>query len=242
MSSSTSNNIKIRLATKDDHDLILDCFRKWYWPEEPLSVGFQIKTPSFVEEETFSSIPEKGLSLIAFETKNNENNLNDDNGAGGGNNQTNDDSNNEIPIGFLVNGLSYPNLGLELHNKFKDLGCKRMMALLNLIDVIDKKEDIFKKFSTEKTFNLISVAVSPEYRGKNIGYRLFERAFQMAKTLGFKIANVDCSSYYSAKIAEKCKMQLIAEIAYTEHKDSDGNQIFKPPPPHTHMKRYAKIL
>jgi len=230
MSSSTSN-IKIRLATKDDHDVILDGFRKWYWPEEPLSVGFEVKKPSFVEEETFSTIPEKGLSLIAFDS------IQQPNPADGS-----DGDSTEIPIGFLVNGLCYPGLGLELHNKFKDLGCKRMMALLNIMDCIDKKEDIFKKYGTEKTFHLICVAVAPEYRGKGIGCRLFERAFQMAKTLGFKVANVDCSSHYSALIAEKCKMLLITEIAYTEHKDSDGNQIFKPPPPHTHMKRYVKIL
>lgn len=53
---------------------------------------------------------------------------------------------------------------------------------------------------------------------------------------------VECSSYFSAKAAEKLGFQCIYTLYYRDYVDENGEVIFKTPAPHEASKVYVLEL
>ncbi|CAD7081039.1 unnamed protein product [Hermetia illucens] len=213
------SEVDIRVAVPDDFEDILYGFRTYFWPHEPLSAGHKIKTVSLSEEEFAMSTPQKGMSLIA----------------------TDPDRGDKV-VGFLTIDISTPGLLAEYDELSKDKPKEeRAEAMGGIFNKLNEKADVFEMYKVDKVLWLVYLGVDQAMRGKNIGTRLVERGISMAESLGCKVIEIDCTSAFSARIAQRTGMKCIGEIAYKDYVDANGEQIFNPPAIHTHMQRFVKI-
>ncbi|CAD7081042.1 unnamed protein product [Hermetia illucens] len=213
------SEVDIRVAVPDDFQDILYGFRTYFWPHEPLSSGYKIKTASPSEEEFVMSTLHKGMSLIA----------------------TDPDRGDKV-VGFLTIEIFSP----ELLAKWDELGKdkpkdERMEAMRGIYDKLIENTNVFEMYKVDKVLWLLCLGVDQAMRGKNIGTKLVERGMSMAESLGCKVIEMDCTSVFSTRIAERTGMKSISEIAYKDYVDANGEQIFNPPAIHTHIRRFIKI-
>lgn len=217
---SPTSEVTIRLATPADMEDILHGFRTYYTAHEPLSGAHKIKKMTPVEEEYYMLVARKGLSLVA----------------------TNPDQGGKL-VGFLTCHIYTPRFDQEVADLLaKYPPDERFITIESIFQKMDRETNLLKVYKVDKVFALFSLGVDPSMRGKSIGFRLVEKALSMAQSLGCKIASVDCTSYYSAQIAQRLGMKCIHEIAYADFVDENGEQIFKPLPIHTHLKRFVKLF
>lgn len=53
---------------------------------------------------------------------------------------------------------------------------------------------------------------------------------------------VECSSYYTAKAAEKLGLKCIHSVTYSDYIDEKGEVVFKTQPPHKCFQVYALLF
>lgn len=53
---------------------------------------------------------------------------------------------------------------------------------------------------------------------------------------------VECSSYFTAKAVEKLGFQCIYSLLYMDYVNEQGDVVFKPQPPHEHIKIFILLL
>ena len=86
------------------------------------------------------------------------------------------------------------------------------------------------------------LGVDPAVQGRGIGRRLMEASRHLARSEGYPLLYIVCTSYYSAKIARAIGMQCVYSLPYAEFKDKDGNPVFTPPQPHTDVAVFVQKL
>lgn len=59
---------------------------------------------------------------------------------------------------------------------------------------------------------------------------------------GYPMVYVECSSYFSAKAAEKLGFKCIYTLYFRDYTDENGKEIFKTIPPHDSSKVYVLTL
>lgn len=138
-------------------------------------------------------------------------------------------------VGVLVTGPV-----VQHHTaQFQGLNDK-MDDLLSLLDYCEKKADLFQQFDVKNIYFIHIVAVATDYGGQKIGEKLFQKGLELAKDSGYKIVAVDCTSYYTSKIAIKLGMVCAGEVTYEEYHKMKGQDIFVITPPHTSVKTFIK--
>jgi hypothetical protein len=60
-----------------------------------------------------------------------------------------------------------------------------------------------------------------------------EASRQLARSEGYPLLYIECTSYYSAKIARAIGMHCMYSLPYVEYKDKDGDPVFTSSQPHT---------
>jgi arylalkylamine N-acetyltransferase len=107
---------------------------------------------------------------------------------------------------------------------------------------IDEKSDILVKFHPKTCLQIFIVCVHPDYKRQNIATNLLEASFDLAKSIGFDLISVDCTSKFTSNIAEKLSMDLVSTVTYDEYNNYLGKRLFSPLPPHTDIKTFVKAL
>jgi GNAT superfamily N-acetyltransferase len=119
---------------------------------------------------------------------------------------------------------------------------KKWGDIQKLVAYIGKKADVFGKFNVEKALYCHALAVHRDYRGNKIGQKLFEKSFENAKKLNFKILFADCTSVFSIKISEQVGMECVSTVTYDEFNKVIGQELFLSHPPNTQIKTFVKRL
>lgn len=114
--------------------------------------------------------------------------------------------------------------------------------ILNFLAFIKRKANFGERFKVNEYFHIHIVSVHPFYRGRKIAMKLFQSSFALAKFKNYQLITVDCTSFYSAKIAERLDMECISTVTYQEYNNYIGKPLFIPSPPHVEIKSFAKIL
>lgn len=214
-----NNDILFRVANVSDRDDILKFIRKHYYPEEPITIGNEPKRHS-IEDENFSvSIIHYGATIIAIDPM----------------------CNNQI-VGALIAGPIGPNEANDMIEEAKYCESKKWSEILQLLAYLEQHANIYERYNIDKALHIHVMGVDRQLRGKSIGIKLMNKCMEIGKKLNYPVVSVDCTSIYSIKIAEKLQMECIGKLAYTDYKDVNGIQLFRPPLPHTHIKTFAKIL
>lgn len=70
---------------------------------------------------------------------------------------------------------------------------------------------------------------------------LMEKCIETARAGNFPMMTIECSSTFSAMLAEKHGFKVEHELAYGDYKD-EGQIVIKPKPPHTKFRMLIKDL
>lgn len=102
---------------------------------------------------------------------------------------------------------------------------------------------ILKKFpNCKKVWDVKVLSTDSQWRGKGIAGVLLDLSRKTAYEKGCDLIRMDCSSYYSARVAEKLGFELVHEMLFDDYRE-DGKPVFAIPHPHTSATTYVqKIL
>ncbi|KAJ9582977.1 hypothetical protein L9F63_022681 [Diploptera punctata] len=101
------------------------------------------------------------------------------------------------------------------------------------LNEVESGVNIWELGKTDRAFSINILAVSESSRGTGVGKALMEHSREKARSAGYSLLYVLCTSYYSDRIARNMGMQCVYTLPYSEYKDEQGNPVFVPPAPHT---------
>lgn len=217
-----NSDIIYRIAKPSDRNNLLDFLRVHYYPEEPITNGNEPKEQDKLDEEFSLSVIEDGASIIAV-----------------------DPAKNDKVIGAILAGPIEPHEVEHLQHESKRCAENNSMKwsqILQLLAHLAECANVFERFNVDKSLHIHVMSVDAAYRGKSIGKNLMEKCIEAGKSLGYPLISTDCTNVFSIKIAEKLGMECVNTLAFSDYKDENGQQLFKPPLPNTHIKTFIKVL
>lgn len=214
-----NDSIIIRIAIESDTKAILDFIRTHYFPEEPITLGNEPKHQSSEDEEFHMTLIPIGTSVVAIDTE----------------------RDNHI-AGALLAGPIKPSEAEEMIEEAKLCKDKKWSETLLLLAHLETQANIYKRYNVDRALHVHALSVHSQSRGQSIGFKMMEKCMENGKKLGYSLLSADCTSVYSIRMAEKLQMDCVGVLAYEDYRDLNGKQLFQPPPPHTHIKTFAKIL
>lgn len=115
-------------------------------------------------------------------------------------------------------------------------------TIADFFNKIEGSVDIWKETGADRAVCIRVLGVDPAVYGRGIGRVLMEASCHRARSKGYPLIYVMCTSYYSARIARAMGMQCVYSLPYSEYKDEDGNPVFTPPQPHTEVAVFVQKL
>lgn len=214
-----SNDIIFRVAKpKQDTENVREFIRKFYYPEEPISIGNEPKQHSIEDEEYSLSLLNYNTTIVAVNSITNE------------------------IVGIILSGPLNSNDPIDTIKASEQMKDKKWSEILKLLGTLALTANVCERFNVNKSLHMQVLAVNPKMRGQSIGLKLFIECMENGKQMGYKLASADCTSVYSIKLAEKLNMEEIQTLKYSDYLDNNGKQIFNPPLPHLCIKTFIKKL
>lgn len=119
---------------------------------------------------------------------------------------------------------------------------KKCADVLKLLSYIDEKANYCNRLGLPEVLHMHIVSVHKDYLGRGIAKQLFEFCIENARQLKYRAVTVDCTNYFTAKIAEKLDFKLVSIVTYDEYNEYIGEKVFTPTAPHTEIRSYALLL
>lgn len=119
---------------------------------------------------------------------------------------------------------------------------KKSADVLKLLSYVDAKANYCNRLGIPEVLHMHIVSVHKDHLGRGIARKLFEFCVENSKRLKCGAITVDCTNYYTAKIAEKLDFKLMSIVSYDEYNEHIGEKLFEPSAPHTEIKSYALLL
>ncbi|XP_055679714.1 uncharacterized protein LOC129787902 [Lutzomyia longipalpis] len=211
------DDLTFRVAIAGDEAKVLDFIRKFYYPEEALTIGIAPKDPTPEDEEFSLSCIPTGLSVVA------------------------EDSNGELVGVLLCHEVDNSTLP-ERKKETAEIKDAKWRTILTFLHHLEELSSICRRLDVPKGVQFSVLGVDPAHRGKSIGLQLMQKAAENAAEKGFKAIGAVCTSIFSSRIADKLGMTCVASVAYSEWKDNAGEVIFHLPPPYDQARCYIKKL
>lgn len=173
------------------------------------------------DEEYTVSLLQHGTSVVAFDL----------------------DKNNKM-IGVIIADIFSPSSSerkIQEAERIENTN-KQWSNVLRLLAYLEDSANIFEWYKVQKALDLFVMTVDKEYRGKDVSGKMVQMVEDNARRLGYELALSLCTSFFTIQLCKRHKLECVQEFKYTDYKDSNGNQVFNPPSPHTHFAMYAKDL
>ncbi|XP_067011237.2 arylalkylamine N-acetyltransferase-like 2 [Anabrus simplex] len=215
-----TDSYTVRVAEMQDWDDLSAFLKKAFYPQEPLSISLGVAhCPSEVDiASTMRQLAER-TSLIAL------------------------DSSTGNIIGCCICGEIRPSEEDAIAEEAASCECPAFQKVLQLLATMEKNGGHYWKTSgVNSALAVYAVAVDPDARRRGVARALLERARSIARERGYQLLHVDCSSAFSSKLMEQMGMECVYSLKYEHFKDSSGQPVFKPPSPHTEMRKYILKL
>lgn len=110
-----------------------------------------------------------------------------------------------------------------------------------LLSYIGEKADICNRLEIPRCLHTHILSVHNDHLGQGIAKKLFSFCIETGKQKKFPAFSVDCTSFYTAKIAESFGMNCLSTVTYDEYNEKIGEKLFEPSEPHTVIKSYVKF-
>jgi len=204
-------------ATEESQDNIVEFLRRAFYKHEPINVAVGAPPDRPINCIVPLQYLSEGKSLIAV-SRNGRRIL-----GFSGNRVMTPSRNENIAQRKIYTEPSY-NIILEFHFKVED------------------SADIWKETGADRAMCICHLGVDPAAKGRGIGRRLMEASRHLARSQGYPLLYIVCTSHYSAKIARAIGMQCVYSLPYAEYKDKDGSPVFTPPQPHTGVAVFVQKL
>lgn len=122
----------------------------------------------------------------------------------------------------------------------KDFGPKGV-DVFQFLAFIGEKTDLCNRLKVPRSLHIHIVSVHTEFLRQGIAKKLFERCIETGREKGYPAVSVDCTSAFTAKIAESLGLICVSTVTYEEYNKSIGKELFTPSEPHHDIKTYAKL-
>ncbi|GFG32439.1 hypothetical protein Cfor_02537 [Coptotermes formosanus] len=204
-------------ASGEDQDSIAEFLRQAFYRHEPINVSVGAPPDRPINAIFALQLLSEGKSLLAVSR------------------------NGRRILGFCANTEIRPNANdnSTKQTTFTEPTYNKIFAFF---DKIEGSADIWKKTDAHRAMCIRVLGVDPAVCGRGIGRRLMEATRHKARSEGYPLLCIMCTSYYSAKIARAIGMQCVYSLPYSEYKGEDGNAVFKPPQPHTDVTVFLQKL
>jgi GNAT superfamily N-acetyltransferase len=116
---------------------------------------------------------------------------------------------------------------------------KKDREILKFMAYFEKKADYCKRLNVPNILFLFILSTHTNYLGRGIGGKLFKTVYENAKLKKHHGFAVDCSNYYTSRIAEKLGLPLVSSTTYDEYNQHIGEVMFDPVEPHSTIKSYG---
>lgn len=214
-----TKKFSIRVAKTSEHDDVIDFLRLYYYKEEAITVSHPLPGHTKDDEDfTMSMLPHDTVLLA-----------------------TDDDTNGKL-VGVLVAGPIEPGDADKMLEDAKTTETVKWRDIMSFLAYIEKKADVLNRFQIPTALHVHVLGVHHEYRGFNLGKKLFEACFENAKRLNYSMVSTDFTSVYSAKIAEQLGMENVSRVTYDEYNELLGNKLFQPKEPNYEILTFIKKI
>lgn len=143
-------------------------------------------------------------------------------------------------LGVAIAGEITPEAGerdLEMAAGFG----KKGSDVFEMLAYISKKANLCKKLGVSRCLHLHILNVHRDHLCQGIGQRLFKSCDDLGKVKNFPALSVDCTSFFTIKIAEKFHLRCLSTVTYNEYNEHLGKILFIAREPHTEIRSYAKL-
>ncbi|XP_062121664.1 arylalkylamine N-acetyltransferase-like 2 [Drosophila sulfurigaster albostrigata] len=134
----------------------------------------------------------------------------------------------------------------DLEKTWREVNEKKPKAFIDhvyfFLAGIEKRSKLFERFEVSNVLYLNILSVGKTVRQQGLGRRLVTAVIELARSKGFPLIAVSCTSLYSTRIMSALGMSIIHSENYSDYKDEDGNVVIKPPEPHTSVNIMAMKL
>ncbi|XP_050433460.1 arylalkylamine N-acetyltransferase 1-like [Adelges cooleyi] len=217
MSNIAEGPFSIEAITSEDRQAVIDFLRQFFYRDEPLIIALDmtVDVKAMAKLEAYcNSLLDNGLACKAV-------------------------SADGRLIGVILNGVKCK---LDKHEDDTEDDTK-FQHITKFLNKVDKEANFFCQYPNVcRALTIDIVAVDHKYRGKGVCKSLMDKARELALKNRCSMIYVECSSYFSAKAAEKLGFQCIYTLSYKDYLNDQGQPIFNPPPPHTQSKVYVLPL
>lgn len=213
-----SKEISIRVAKSSDYEAVVDCFRQYYYKEEPLTLAHPEPGHTQDDEDFTMSHISSDTVLIAVDKESGK------------------------VVGALSAGPLEPGDADKMIEESKTTESKKWREIMLFLAYLEKKSDVLNRFNVPTCLHVHALGVNGEYRGNKIGEKLFTACFENAKRLNHKLVTADCTSIFSIKIAERLGMECVSIVTYDEYNRSIGEDLYHPTAPNLEIKSFVKRI
>lgn len=218
----TKVSIKIVPKTENDKQVVMDCVKQYFFPDEPLcaSLGLMEEKESVIQLETFcADLLLSGISFMAVSADTGE--------LMGASLNCIVGRDNEIK--------NYGDDNNDKSSKFNDI--------MVFLDKAGRDINVFGQFpNIDRIMELKIIAVHEAYRGQGVCKALIDKSKELALELGYQMIYVECTSHFTAKAVERFGFQCIYSFSYSDYVNKQGKVVFKTQPPHEYFKVHVLLL
>ncbi|XP_050334252.1 arylalkylamine N-acetyltransferase 1-like [Bactrocera neohumeralis] len=221
---SQADNIHIRAIKLSESDDVLKFIQIHFYPDEPMNIGSAQGHPDLEDEQFNISLIAHGTSLMAVQQ------------------ETADGFQSERIVGILLSGPKHSNEAEHLFKEAARYGSSNWGTQVGILAQAERDSNVYERYNIERALHIYALAVDKSLRGRAIGMRLIKKFKGLGRELKYPLMTLDCTSFYSAKLAERLGMDCVNVIKYADYLDKEGKVVYKPPPPHEYLKTYAMRL
>lgn len=144
-------------------------------------------------------------------------------------------------VGILLSGKILPDEAERNLENAKHLTSEKCADILKFISYNEWKADFCNKMAVPYCLHIHIISVHSEYQSLGVGKKLVSDCIEIGRVKSFPAFSIDCSNFYTSRIAEKFGMTLVSTVTYDEYNRHIGEEKFIPSEPHTVIKSFAKV-
>ncbi|XP_076295180.1 arylalkylamine N-acetyltransferase 1 [Lasioglossum baleicum] len=145
-------------------------------------------------------------------------------------------------IGASLNTVVYPSDPIILRGLAEKMESPALKEVMYFYSYIAGQPNIYERFCIPRVFEVTSLAVSKEYRGRGVGRRLFFESWYLARDCDYAVIHVACTNRAMIKVCDGFQMQEVWNIPFDQYV-RNGEVILKNiTEPHTICKVYIDFL
>ncbi|XP_025198944.1 dopamine N-acetyltransferase-like [Melanaphis sacchari] len=209
-------------TTAEDKQVVIDFLRKFFFRDEPLILGINMREDydSLAKLENYCfNFMDNGLAFKAV-------------------------SPNGDLIGVVLNNVMHREDGEKNNESEEDIKDNTKFSVITtFLDKVEREADVFKKYpSIDRVMDIKIISVDESFRGQGVCKALIDKTIELALENKCPMVYIECSSYFSAKAAERLGFECIYTSYFRDYLDENGKVIFKTLPPHDSSKVYVLHL